>query len=132
MFLLLTKRPSNINKYIPDEWKSNPPRNVMFGTSPCNKETFDTLWPQLAQVNGMTFLSIEPQIGRVDIKDYRGRYPDWVICGGESGHGRRPFDTDWGRVLKNQCEFLGIPFFMKQIDKVIPIPDDLMIRQFAL
>lgn len=28
MFLLLTKRPSNINKYIPESWKENPPANV--------------------------------------------------------------------------------------------------------
>ena len=24
----------------------------------------------------------------------------------------------------------GVAFFMKQIDKILPIPDDLMIRQF--
>jgi hypothetical protein len=28
-----SQRPSNINKYIPQDWKSNPPNNVMFGTS---------------------------------------------------------------------------------------------------
>ena len=28
MFLLLTKRPSNINKYIPESWKQTPPENV--------------------------------------------------------------------------------------------------------
>jgi len=55
---------------------------------------------------------------------------DWVICGGESGHGRRPFDMDAARSLRDQCLAAGVPFFMKQIDKVIPIPEDLMIRQF--
>lgn len=29
MFLLLTKRPSNINKYIPEEWKSTPPSKAV-------------------------------------------------------------------------------------------------------
>lgn len=48
MFLLLTKRPSNINKYIPERWKQIPPENVMFGTSPVNQQTFDTLTRQLS------------------------------------------------------------------------------------
>ena len=39
MFLLLTKRPSNINKYIPESWKANPPQNVMFGASVVNEKT---------------------------------------------------------------------------------------------
>ncbi len=31
LFLLLTKRPSNINKYIPKEWIEEPRKNVMYG-----------------------------------------------------------------------------------------------------
>lgn len=54
---------------------------------------------------------------------------DWVICGGESGRGKRPFDPDWARSLRNQCAAAGVPFFMKQIDKVQPIPADLMVRE---
>lgn len=57
MFLLLTKRPSNINKYIPENWKINPPANVMFGTSPVNQETSYTLVNQLLKVKGKRFLS---------------------------------------------------------------------------
>jgi len=55
---------------------------------------------------------------------------DWVICGGESGPGKRPFTPDWARDLRDQCKDAGVPFFMKQVDKRIPIPDDLMIREW--
>lgn len=70
MHLLLTKRPSNINKYIPEEWKTNPPENVMFGTSPVNQETADRLIPQLLQVNGKRFLSVEPQLAEINLEKY--------------------------------------------------------------
>jgi len=74
---------------------------------------------------------------------------DWVICGGESGPGARPFTLRWARSLKDQCEQFGIPFFMKQTGKVAydqsaePLkfkskkgndpdewPEDLRVRQF--
>lgn len=105
MFLLLTKRPSNINKYIPEEWKSTPPSNVMFGTSPVNQETANKLILQLI---------------------------DWVIQGGESGHKKRPFNLDWAYYLKQQCEQTKTPYFFKQIDKVQPIPEDLLIREMPV
>lgn len=157
-FLLLTKRPSNINKMIPDSWKTNPPANVMFGTSVVNQATADRLVPQLLKVNGYRFLSCEPLLGPIKldhmdvdkagdedwcfINSLTGRQTDmgrpcpdvpkihWVIVGGESGHKRRPFSTEWAYWLHSQCLSANVPFFMKQIDKVIPVPADLMIRQF--
>ena len=141
MFLLLTKRPSNINKYIPVHWKTNPPKNVMFGTSPVDQETFDKLVPQLYQVQGKRFLSIEPQLDFIDIEKElptgKGQLPygllmDWIIQGGESGPNKRPFNLEWAYSMKRQCEKFDIPYFFKQIDKVQPIPDDLLIKQFPV
>jgi len=136
MFLFLTKRPSNINKYIPENWKEGAPVNVMFGTSPVSQKTFDTLIPQLLQVNGKRFLSMEPQLEQIILtnkltnREVQGI--DWIIQGGESGHHRRPFDTDWAYSMYNQCVGNGIPYFFKQIDKVIPVPNTLMIREFPI
>jgi protein gp37 len=137
MFLLLTKRPSNINKYIPESWKTNPPKNVMFGTSVVNQQTANDLIPQLYKVNGQRFLSIEPQLDEIDLtvkmKESDLRLidtVDWIINGGESGRVKRPFNTDWGRVLRDQCKENGVPFFFKQVDKVISVPDDLKILEF--
>ncbi|WP_020603301.1 DUF5131 family protein [Spirosoma spitsbergense] len=128
LFLLLTKRPSNINKYIPESWKANPPANVMFGTSPVNQSTFDTLTRQLLQVNGKRFLSIEPQLEGIRSVDLTGI--DWVIQGGESGPKKRPFNTDWARSMRDDCARQKVAYFFKQIDKVQDIPGDLLIRQF--
>lgn len=138
IFLLLTKRPSNINKYIPESWKSNPPKNVMFGTSPVNQETSEKLIVQLSKVNGKRFLSIEPQLEKIDLmvkaNDGTNRVlidmVDWVINGGESGHHKRPFDCNWARIIRDDCKTKDVPFFFKQIDKIQPIPEDLMIREF--
>lgn len=141
IFLFLTKRPSNINKMIPHEWLDNPPSNVWFGTSPVNQETADNLIPRLLQVQGNKFLSIEPQLDHITIRyDWVNHYPTrevkigWIINGGESGHHRRPFDLNWARSLRDQCDAASIPFFFKQIDKVRDksegIPEDLQIRQF--
>lgn len=147
MFLFLTKRPSNINKYIPEYWKENPPDNVMFGTSPVNQATANILIPQLLQVKGNKFLSCEPMLGPIDLNDinssgvklsclYAVDRPynliEWVIVGGESGSYKRPFDADWARLIRDQCKVPNVAFFMKQIDKVQPIPEDLMIRQFPV
>lgn len=131
IFLLLTKRPSNINKYIPERWKETPPVNVMFGTSPVNQQTSEKLVTQLLEVNGKRFLSVEPQLDSINIQGFlfNGGI-DWVIQGGESGHHKRPFNIDWAYYLKQQCEATNTPYFFKQIDKIQPIPDDLMIREF--
>ena len=112
IFLLLTKRPSNINKYIPESWKLNPPSNVMFGTSPVNQSTFNTLVPQLNQVNGKRFLSIEPLLGKIENIDLTGI--DWVIVGGESGPKSRPIEENWVLHIRDYCQSQNIPFFFKQ------------------
>lgn len=130
LFLFLSKRPGNYNKIIPPWWISNPPVNVMFGTSVVNQATFNTLVPQLLKVNGMRFLSIEPQLDGIRNVNLKGI--DWVIQGGESGPKKRPFNTDWARWMRDTCGVQQVPYFFKQIDKVQAIPDDLHIRQFPV
>jgi len=39
---------------------------------------------------------------------------DWVVVGGESGKGARPFDAAWARSLRDQCASAGIDFWFKQ------------------
>lgn len=131
MFLFLTKRPSNINKYIPEIWKTNPPKNVMFGTSPVSQGTAYTLVNQLLKVKGKRFLSVEPQLENISLLHWLPQI-DWVIQGGESGHGKRPFNLDWAYDLKSQCEATNTPYFFKQIhkEKGEIIPADLMVREF--
>lgn len=40
---------------------------------------------------------------------------DWLIVGGESGPGARPFDLAWARQTVAQCKAAGVPVFVKQM-----------------
>jgi protein gp37 len=40
---------------------------------------------------------------------------DWLIYGGESGHGARPNDIAWARSARDQCKAAGVAFFCKQL-----------------
>ena len=39
----------------------------------------------------------------------------WVIVGGESGPGARPFDLAWARSIVAQCDEAGVAVFVKQL-----------------
>lgn len=40
---------------------------------------------------------------------------DWIIVGGESGPGARPFDIAWARSVVEQCKSAGVACFVKQL-----------------
>jgi protein gp37 len=66
---------------------------------------------QLAEA-GIRFLSVEPlleDLGKFDLKGI-----DWVIVGGESGHGARPMKKEWAISVRDLCKRQGVPFFFKQ------------------
>jgi len=129
IFLFLTKRPQNISEYAPMSWLMKPPENVWFGTSISDQETaFQYVNSLNAYHRNNLFLSIEPQIGPIDHINLDGI--DWVIQGGESGPKKRPFKIEWAETMKEICAQQETPYFFKQIDKVKPIPDHLMVREF--
>ena len=39
-------------------------------------------------------------------------------------------DPDWARGMRDQCEAARVPFFLKQMAKKAPIPDDLLVRRW--
>lgn len=132
-WLLLTKRPENIERLMP--YSSGVRPNVWLGTTCEDQPHYDRRWPILAAVPAAVhFISYEPALGPLEPHGLwvRGRFtwPDWLICGGESGPGRRPFDLAWANAVCDYCASSSIAFFMKQIDKVRPVPDDLMVREF--
>jgi protein gp37 len=45
---------------------------------------------------------------------------DWVIAGGESGHGARPIRKEWAQCLQMDCERAGVAFFFKQWGEYVP------------
>jgi protein gp37 len=113
-WLLLTKRPQNIARMLPSGWPSNGWNNVWLGTTAEEQHYFDQRWPVLASIpSAVRFISYEPAIGPVRLKP-TGPQPDWLISGGESGHGARPLNPQWVRDLFSDCKRSGVAAFHKQ------------------
>jgi protein gp37 len=114
--------------------------NVWLGTTVETQKQADQRIPHLVGVKArVRFLSVEPMLERINLRyliDEESNSLDaltgnwgiescgqtgptearvhWVICGGESGGQRRPFDVDWAWGLAGQCAAAGVPFHMKQ------------------
>jgi protein gp37 len=137
-WLLLTKRPGNIYRYLPDGWGDGWP-NVWLGTTVENQAEADRRIPYLLDVPAKVhFLSCEPLLGMVNFR-WASWHPigpnrtnhldglrrlDWIICGGESGPGARPMHPDWARTLRDQCAEAGVAFHFKQWGEWAPWDDD--------
>lgn len=159
-YLVLTKRPERAAEFYEwlrvyvnahdmggfNGWFNGGMPNVWLGTSVEDQAAANSRIPHLLRCPAaVRFLSCEPLLGPVelgtwlDIGPSEARFSyspgvfsqiDWVIAGGESGHGARHMHPDWARSLRDQCRTAGVPFFMKQMDKKEAIPYDLYIRQF--
>lgn len=133
-WLLLTKRPENILKFIPKGMQVKPPANLWLGTSVGAKES---MWriselKKARNLAAVLFLSCEPLIEEINLLEDIREGIDWVIVGGESGPRKREFKPEWARFIKNDCEVAGVSFFMKQWDKIKEVPQDLMVRSFPI
>lgn len=74
-WLLLTKRPQNIKRMLPDEWDSGWP-NVWLGTTVENQSEADRRIPHLLAVPAkVRFLSCEPLLEKVDLQ----KGADWGV-----------------------------------------------------
>lgn len=126
---LLTKRPQNIEKMKPSFWDEIR-GNVWLGTTVEDQEHADQNIPHLlTHDSAVRFLSCEPLLGRITFRWAKWHQIsktavtghldgikgiDWVIAGGESGHGARPTNPDWFRTLRDECDEAGVPFLFKQ------------------
>lgn len=141
-WLLLTKRLENVRVLVPGRWgREGWPENVWLGVSVEDQRRADERIPLLLDTPAaVRFLSCEPLLGPVELyhglggcscglgslpDDVGGRHHpsctdrderiDWVIVGGESGHGARQMDITWARSLVNQCDEARVPVFVKQL-----------------
>ena len=117
--------------------------NVHLGVSVENQETADLRVPLLLQAPAaIRWVSYEPAIGPVDFWGPRYANPnggqtgaltswegglDWIVVGGESGPGARPFHLDWARDVIASGKASGVPVFVKQLGKKpyqnVPFPE---------
>lgn len=147
---LLTKRPHRYARYLPQRGFVHP--NAILMTTVESQEYYV---PRLRALNEgrmslesrndincgnakrvPTGVSYEPALGPLSIAEYPGLRPDWIIFGGETGHGRRPMQREWADNLLEECRRFGVKFFMKQMSAATPakaaalIPAELLVRQF--
>ncbi len=70
-WLLLTKRPQNVMRMVPDSWQDGFPEHVWMGTSTENQEWLDRRVPILLEIPAtVRFLSCEPLLGPLDFRNY--------------------------------------------------------------
>ncbi|MDC7808823.1 phage Gp37/Gp68 family protein [Sphingomonas koreensis] len=142
-WMLLTKRPQNIDRMLPGAVVADVPANVWLGTTAEDQ-------PHAEQRVGLTqliagafgwipFVSAEPLLGPLDLTRIRtgdGRLLNaltgeltgggivaplgLVIAGGESGPDARPSHPDWIRALRDQCDGAVTPFHFKQWGEYLP------------
>jgi protein gp37 len=147
----------DIQAFATEGWAQWPLPNVWLGVSAEDQARADERIPDLLDTPAaVRFVSAEPLLGPIDFSRWlpcpRGgpescgnqgptcaqcdperttnESLDQIIAGGESGPGARPMHPDWARSIRDQCAAAGVAFFMKQMDKKVPIPGDLMIRQW--
>ncbi|MFZ6779653.1 DUF5131 family protein [Undibacterium sp. Ji83W] len=125
-WLLLTKRIHLVKKQLPKGYTF--PSNVWLGTTVENQAEADKRIRHLLEFTtpAVRFLSCEPLLGPVDLQKYLKRNQagirvDWVIAGGESGHGSRPMEPQWPDELRKQCSAAKVAFHFKQWGHWAPI-----------
>jgi protein gp37 len=100
----------------PSRW---PAPNLWVGSSTERQQEHDLRAPHLRALRrhvGLTWLSIEPMLGLVELNPDNGI--GWVVVGGESGQGARPMDLNWVECISAQAQAFGIPMFFKQLGTV--------------
>ncbi|HJT70983.1 MAG TPA: phage Gp37/Gp68 family protein [Terriglobales bacterium] len=113
-FQVLTKRASRLAKLLGSSLREAANcRHIWWGVSVEDRKYGLPRIGHLASAPAaVRFLSIEPlleDLGTVPLKGI-----NWVIVGGESGHGARPMSPDWVRTIRDQCKRARVAFFFKQ------------------
>ena len=112
---MLTKRPVNLHRYLPTDWGDGY-RNVWLGVTAESREQALRRIPVLQSIPAaIRFISAEPLLD--DLGELNLNGIDWVIVGGESGAGARPFDVAWAGRLIEQATQQGVKVFVKQLGR---------------
>lgn len=121
-WLWLTKRASRMATF--STWLSEAgipwPENLWAGTSVTDRRSAARIGHLLrvGSTDTIRFVSLEPHVEPIDLRPWLSGI-DWVIEGGESGRGARPFDLVWASDIIGQCRDAGVPLFVKQLGSLV-------------
>lgn len=139
-FQILTKRAARMREWVAEwarkiDYADDSGRgylgrygHVWLGVSVEDQERADERLPELVRTPAaVRFVSYEPALEPVDFSRYllpthlEGHMATtgvhWVIVGGESGPGARPFEVEWARTTIAQCKAAGVACFVKQMGR---------------
>lgn len=94
--------------------------NVWLGVSAEDQQTAEERIDILRQTPAaVRWVSFEPLLGPIYLRDFRTLRVDWAVVGGESGtkEKSRKFDLRWAYDIVAQCRAAKIPVFVKQLGR---------------
>lgn len=123
VYQVLTKRAARMADYTSRRYAERPmPSHIWLGVSAEDQQRADERLPYLcATPAAVRFVSAEPLLGSVSLAPWLSRAGaagvNWVIVGGESGARSRDCDSEWQRVLVEECRALSVACFVKQLGR---------------
>lgn len=97
-------------------WPRKPFHHIHLGVSVENQQAANERREDLREVakqGWLTWVSYEPAL---EIVDWSGwEFIRWMVIGGESGPGARPFNVAWARRTIRECRMAGVACFVKQL-----------------
>jgi len=112
-WVLLTKRIGNAPEMLPGDWRAGYPNSWLLVS--VDQAGLERDVPKLLATPAvMHGVSIEPQLGPVQLGGFARRL-QWVINGGESGAGARPYHLEWARSLVRECGAAGTAIFIQKL-----------------
>lgn len=114
LFIVATKRPA-IALYHLRIVDVRVIPNLILLTSTEDQLAWDTRLPYLIDCKphaAAVGAIAEPLLDLIDLR--RLHEIDWLIAGGETGHGARSVTAAAFRYFRNDCEFYKVPYFFKQ------------------
>jgi protein gp37 len=122
IYQVLTKRPKHMARFFAQHPEIVLPSHIQCGTT-IESDAYTWRADYLRDVPAMVrFISAEPLLSALHSLDLTGI--QWLIVGGESGHGARPMNPNWARALRTQAQAAGVAFFFKQWGEHAPINGD--------
>lgn len=114
-YLLLTKRPSFIYSVL-DRLSITSQSSIWLGCTAedqANTNARRYAMQQLSEEGWTTWVSYEPALEKVDFAGWE--FLDWLVIGGESGFGARPFVSSWAKNVIQWCRQHDVAPFMNQM-----------------
>jgi len=112
-WIVLTKRIINAPAMLPSNWGSGY-KNVWLIIS-VDQTSLERDAPKLLSIPAVVHgASIQPQLAPVRLGSFATSL-QWVIIGGESGAGARPFHIEWARSLVAECAAARMAIFVQRL-----------------